>query len=185
MTETQFPDASLDDIDVEEPDYTKVDASVKPKKKGRPMRQMTTQQWHRHCVTHHPKEPGCPVCERAKAQRQPRRKISKPEDHEGFAPVKFGDTVTADHGFVKEDQDSRAGDKCFLAIQDRYTSFIMASPAPTKSAAEVVKSFQQYFGPKQKPGIVYTDSSKEFEAAFKQLEYLADNSVPHLPRTRV
>ena len=59
----------------------------------------------------------------------------------------------------------------------------MASPAPSKAAVEVIKAFQWYFGPKQKPGIVYTDNSKEFEAAFKQLEYLADTSVPHLPQT--
>ena len=71
---------------------------------------------------------------------------------------------------------------CYIAIQDRYSSFLQASPAPSKSAAEVVKAFQWYFGPKQKPGIVYTDNSKEFEAAFKQLEYLADTSTPHCHR---
>ena len=38
--------------------------------------------------------------------------------YDGFDPLKFGDTVTADHGFAKEDQDSRAGDKCVLVIQD-------------------------------------------------------------------
>ena len=55
--------------------------------------------------------------------------------------------------------------------------------APTKSATEVAKAFQWYFGPRQKPGIVYTDNSKEFQAAFQKLEYLADTSTPHLPQT--
>ena len=63
------------------------------------------------------------------------------------------------------------------------TFYLQASPAPTKSATEVAKAFQWYFGPRQKPGVVYTDNSKEFQAAFQQLEYLADTSTPHLPQT--
>ena len=97
---THFPDSKLEDNDVEELDPTKVDATARQRKKSRPIRMLTPDQWAEHCVTHHPKEPGCPICARAKAQRQPRRKISDASQHEGFTAQKFGDTVTADHGFV-------------------------------------------------------------------------------------
>ena len=81
--ETHFPDAALDDEDVEELDFTKVDAKVKKPKQSRHCPAMTPEELGDHSVTHFPKHPGCPICARAKAQRQPRRKISDPSQHEG------------------------------------------------------------------------------------------------------
>ena len=47
------------------------------------------------------------------------------------------------------------------------------------------EAFQRYLGPEfvRKCGYVYTDNSKEFEAAIKSLCYIHDTSTPHRPQT--
>jgi len=61
----------------------------------------------KHLITHHPKNPHCPVCQRAKLTSRPcRRQRLDPAD----MPVEFGDLVTADHLLVS-DLDPNHGSK--------------------------------------------------------------------------
>ena len=46
-----------------------------------------------------------------------------------------------------------------------------------------MNSLQRCLGPQVKPEYVYTDGGKEFEKAFKELNFLADTSTPHRSET--
>eukprot|EP00969_Alexandrium_andersonii_P138227 6112900-Alexandrium_andersonii.AAC.1 len=55
-----------------------------------------------HLRTHFPKNPWCPICQRANARRKQRR------DRGGqklFGAVKFGHTITVDHVIAVVDKD--------------------------------------------------------------------------------
>ncbi len=57
-------------------------------------------------------------------------------------PMKFGDTITADHlSFGKRDQSQR-GDRVALGVLDRYSGWIDCFPAATKDAESVKAAMQ-------------------------------------------
>ena len=65
---------------------------------------------------------------------------------------------------------SRNGDQVCLMVMDRFTGWIGAYPARSKSAEEVADSFQSFFGSQRNQvKRVYTDGSMEFKKALKDL----------------
>ena len=69
-------------------------------------------------------------------------------------------------------------------ILDRFTGWMGAYPAKTKMAEEVVTAFTSFIGhsnPRVKR--VYTDGSREFERALKDLHLPHDVSVPYDPQS--
>ncbi len=59
-------------------------------------------------------------------------------------PIKFGDTITADHlSFGKRDQSQR-GDRFALGVLDRYSGWIDCFPAATKDAESVKAAMQEF-----------------------------------------
>ena len=60
----------------------------------------------RHLLTHEPKNPHCPTCQRAKMTAKPARRTRR---HSGPPPVKFGDLITADHMVMGPQDAGRAG----------------------------------------------------------------------------
>ena len=79
-------------------------------------------------------------------------------------------------------EDGRHGQKVALIIQDRFTGWLSAHPAQTKSADEVSDAFRSVLG-KIWPDKVYTDGSKEFEAGLRSLGYPHDTSTPYRPQS--
>ena len=67
---------------------------------------------------------------------------------------------------------SRSNDRDALIVVDRYTRWMAGFAANTKSHEEVVRDLQKKLGPQVKPKHIYTDNSKEFVAAMKELNYL-------------
>ena len=135
--------------------------------------------------THFPLDPNCEICQSAKPQRSGvRSKIyGRPDDLP--QPKEFGDGITADHAILNDILPSDY-EKVASIIQDRFTSFMMGFPARSKNALETRVAFQRYLGPefrRGKVGAIYTDNSKEFEAAIKSLCYIHDTSTPHRPQT--
>ena len=81
-------------------------------------------------------------------------------------------------------EESRLGDSVCLMILDRFTGWMGSYPARNKSAEEVVTAFEAFLGtgnPRVKR--VYTDGSKEFERAFKDLHLSHDVSVAYDPQS--
>ena len=85
---------------------------------------------------------------------------------------------------LNDDDDSREIDRTCHIIQDRFTTWLGAYPAPAKTAAEIKKAFQRFLGPLiKKAKHVYTDNAPEFIKALDDLELLHDTSTPHRPQT--
>ena len=79
-------------------------------------------------------------------------------------------------------EDGRQGQRVSLVIQDRYSGWLESHPAPTKSADDVACAFRAFLG-KSMPNKVYTDGSKEFEAALRELGHPHDTSTPYRPQS--
>ena len=133
-----------------------------------------------HLLTHFPKDPNCPTCSKCKIQRAQCRKKTGPAD--GVQAENFGDIVTADHIICGPNDTSRHGDTVSCVIHDRATKRIGNYPAKSKSAEATKEAFQKFLGDVV-PKKVYTDNSKEFEAALRDLHYPHETSTPHRPET--
>ena len=98
-------------------------------------------------------------------------------------PKEFADAITADHKILNEDDESRNADRVALVIMDRFTRWLQSYAANSKASDEVVRDLQRFLGPQVKPQHVYTDNSKEFITALKELNWPHDTSTPHRPQT--
>ena len=84
---------------------------------------------------------------------------------------------------LNEDNQSRDRDQVALVIQDRYTHWIQAFAAPSKSAHATVQRFERFLGPQCKAKHVYSDNSKELKSAMQILGFLHDTCTPYTPAT--
>ena len=135
-----------------------------------------------HFLTHFPKHPHCPVCQRCRVQISVVRKIEV--DHSGPASEEFGDIITCDWSVLKFETQSRAGRVDQLVILDRATRWLYAYATDTRAHEEIMMAFRQYLGSNlPTPKLVYTDNGPEFIKAFKLLDFSADTSQPHRPTT--
>eukprot|EP00975_Prorocentrum_lima_P071567 12938436-Prorocentrum_lima.AAC.1 len=57
----------------------------------------------RHPLTHLPKHPDCDVCQKAKAQRRPGRRVNGGPGTDHPEPELFGDSFTMDHWVPTDD----------------------------------------------------------------------------------
>ena len=97
-----------------------------------------------HLLTHQPKNPYCWACVRAKMMRRyAKRKRVAPTR----VPLKFGDSVTADHLLAQSEESMGLfGERDALVIVDRYTEYVDAFPLKSKSAKDALRAFNEYFG---------------------------------------
>ena len=75
-------------------------------------------------------------------------------------PLKFGDSITADHKILNDDDASREADKVAMIILDRFFNWLQGYACKTKSPNECVKYFIRFVGSRFKPEHVYSDNSK-------------------------
>ena len=135
-------------------------------------------------LTHFPRDPNCKICNEVKRNRaQCRQKVhGKPEQLP--QPTAWAHSLSADHAILNEQDESREKDRVALVILDRFTRWLQAYAAKTKSAEECETFFKRFLGPQCKPEHVYTDNSKEFLSALEALGWPHDTSTPHLPPKR-
>ena len=98
-------------------------------------------------------------------------------------PQAFGDSLTADHKVLNDDNKSRDEDRQALVILDRYTKWLQSYPVKDKTHKEVIASFNRFLPPQMRPHHVYTDNSGELKKAFEEKGWAADTSVPHRSET--
>jgi hypothetical protein len=90
-------------------------------------------------LTHSPKDPNCEICNKSKIMRaQCRRKNKNGAPDDTPKPEDFADSITADHTFLCDEEASRNHDKVALVIQDRFTSWLQAYAAASKSAQDTM-----------------------------------------------
>ena len=89
--------------------------------------------------------------------------------------TKFGEHLTADHAITGNGAAGRHGERVALIIQDEATGWLKAYPSLTKERQDFLSS--------AKCVSVYTDGSKELEAAFKKLQIPHDTSTPYRPQS--
>ena len=169
-------------------EVVKVEDTKVPIKRGRPKdkvakRTSLCKPGDHNLFTHFPKDPNCEVCQSCKSTRA-HCKSSKAPDAENLpTPLEFADALTADHAILNEEDKSRTEDRNVCVILDRYTQWMQAYAAPTKSSYDNKKAFQRFLGPQTKPKHVYTDNSEEFKLSMTELEFSHDTSTPHRPQT--
>ena len=121
---------------------------------------------------------NCPICKLSKIQRAPHLQSSKRADRYERKPIEAFGELTADHAIMGQGEAIRAGDIVCLMVLDRYTGWLGAYPAKTTSSDEVVAAFSSFIGtgnPRIKR--VYTDGSKEFEKALRDMHLPQDVSL--------
>ena len=117
-------------------------------------------------------DPNCEVCKNSKLQRAPHIQSHKRADrYEKPALGCFGE-LTADHAIMGHGEEGRGGEGVCFMILDRRTGWTGAYPAKTKSAEEVSIVFRSFVGDGNLHiKRVYTDGSKGFEKALRDLHY--------------
>ncbi len=133
--------------------------------------------------THFPKDPDCPICNEVKRTRAHcRSKVCARPD--GLPkPLKFADSLTADHKIINEADASRESDRAALIVLDRFTRWLQGYASKQKSAAECERFFKRFVGPQCKPEHFFTDNSSELMNSLKTLDWAHDTNTPHRSET--
>ena len=100
--------------------------------------------------------------------------------------TKFADSITPDHLILAKDEDlSRKQERVACVIFDIFSKWLEAYGALTNDAESTRKAIKRFLGPQVAPEHIYSDNSKEIEAAIKQLDWedRHDTSTPNRPAT--
>ena len=92
---------------------------------------------------------------------------------------KVGDLMTADHGVLSEEGESRNNHRYAVVVQDPATQYVQSFPCRAKTLHVTEKEFVDVFEPDRKPEVVYTDTSLEFGKACEDLSWNHRTSTPH------
>ena len=120
-----------------------------------------------HLISHHPKNPFCDVCKRAKMSKSPSYRV------EGSSQVdskKFGDHITCDFLVTGDDYERGIDDeKAALVVKDVYSNFIYVYPSARRSVDSVVLAMKHFTSNSDEVGVCYSDNAPELVGAFKSL----------------
>ena len=137
-----------------------------------------------HSILHLPKRADCPICQEAKQDAVPARRVKGDRVLTDSKPSKsFGDRIHADHIIVAKHRldGSKKGlkgeTKCLVLLDD-FTKIVMAYPAATKSTEECVKALK-HFGGKRPLVEFHADNTPEYESTASQLGLVYDATVPY------
>ena len=74
-----------------------------------------------------------------------------------------GDLITADHKVLNEEVECRNNHRYAVLVQDLATQWIQSYPCKTKTSQDMAKSSRKFREPSEKPKVIYTDNSLEFD----------------------
>ena len=136
-----------------------------------------------HLLTHTPKNPYCPACQRAKLQRKPHKSRKVPLAERAQAE-EFGDIITGDH-IVTIDEVDRSIDhkRDAVVLYDVATGYLDVYPTTTKNNKETIQALQHFLGPKQTVGMFHADAAREITSAAKALGLCHDPATPGRPQS--
>ena len=120
-----------------------------------------------HQFTHRPKNPFCPVCQRAKMLAPQARKKGGSST---IVSESFGDHITVDHIITRDLRDHGFQDeRVALVIKDVFSKFRYVYPSPTKSSDQCHEDLLHFLGQKHAAGVMYSDNAQELKKAIKDL----------------
>ena len=131
---------------------------------------------------HRPKNPFCPVCQKAKMLAPQSRKVGGTRTIESKA---FGDHITCDHIILKDLTEFGFHDqKDGFVIKDVFTSFRYCYPSETKTADQCHEDFLHFLQVKDEVGIVYSDNAPELIATMKKLGIRRNTSRQYVDKNK-
>ena len=112
-----------------------------------------------HLMSHHPKNPYCDVCNKAKMTKPP----SYRRDGSSIVEAKkFGDHITCDFLITGDEYEMGIDEeKCALIVKDIYSNFMYVYPSARKSAELVILAMKH----------CYSDNAPELINAMKELKW--------------
>ena len=149
------------------------------KRSGDPNEAGTTQ----HLLTHYPKNIHCVACRQAKVTNVRFTRRAKPREvKEGDA--KFGRRVTADTIVLRNLKDRGIGGETnAIVFYDLYSGWIDCIPVRSRVTEETVRAINQFKGPDDILGELYTDQAGEFSKACGIIGACNGTATPNMPRT--
>ena len=135
----------------------------------------------RHLMTHLPKNPYCPHCQRAKMENV---RLYRKRGAGGHGADNFGDLVTADTMVLKGLRDRGInGEADAVVFYDLATSWIDVMPVMSRSDSNTVDAFNRFAGSRCDVKMMHTDQAKELVSACKELRWIHEWSTPGMPKT--
>ena len=120
-----------------------------------------------HLMTHRPKNPYCPVCQRAKMMAPHARKLGGSST---IKSEKYGDHLTIDHIITRDLRDYGFDDqKVGFVVKDVCTKFRYVYPDATKEGEQCYENLLHFTGADDEIGVIYSDNAPELEYAVKKL----------------
>ena len=139
-----------------------------------------------HLLTHLPALPQCVYCARAKATREPARRVDPEVRAQELAThdiKQFADWIWIDHIVVlREDHRGQAGEKTGAFIVDRATKTRAFYPSVKRDSKMTEIALRKFCGATN-PKIVYSDNSGEIARAGEAMDAAMWTSTPNRPQS--
>ena len=142
------------------------------------MRHMRAQHFHSF-----PKDLNCEICIASKPTRCHCRTTGPVRVDALPPPKEWLDAITLDHKIISEADKSADGHRAACVVCDRATYWIQGYPAEHKNEADTLSALVEFAGPQGRAKHIYSDNSKEINAACETLGWPKDPSIPRRPQT--
>ena len=135
-----------------------------------------------HMLSHRPKNPFCPVCQRAKMYAPHARKRG------GWSTVhskSFGDHITIDHIITRDAKDyGFEGQTVAHVVKDVFTKFRYVYPSDNKSGEKCYEDLLHFLQVDDTVKVVYSDNANEFDYAVKLLQARHNTSREYVDQNK-
>ena len=138
-----------------------------------------------HMMTHYPKNPHCPVCQRSKMQQAHCPDRSKRPGNGSLGDLKeFGDALTADHFDAKTEVDKGVGGETFgFVVHDCFTNYTDCFPLVSKHSNNNITALNDFTGGNIWAKSFHADGAPEIKSAVEWLGWPFDPATPGRPST--
>ena len=161
------------------------DSDAAPEKEPQTNEQRLREEAHsrEHLMTHRPKNPFSPICQRAKMYAPQARKVGGSSSIESKS---YGAHLTVDHLITRDLRDHGFDDqRVGLVIKDVCTKFWYVYPSPTKEADQAHDDLLHFVGVNDEIRIIYSDNAPELNDAVHRMgirhntsrEYVDENKA--------
>ena len=134
----------------------------------------------RHMLTHLPKNPYCPHCQRAKMENV---KLERKGGAAAHDVANFGDLATADTMVLRGLKDRGFhGEADAIVFYDLATDYLDVLPVQSRSRGNTLEAFRRFAGG-QTLKLVHSDQAPELKNAVTTLGALHRLSTPGMPKT--
>ena len=137
-----------------------------------------------HDILHLPKDKKCAVCQEAKQDAIPARRVKGPHVMtDGKPSEKFGDRIHGDHIIVAKNRLSSEkkginGETVCLVLYDDFTKAICAYPSNSKSTENCIHAVNKFIGSRS-ANELHSDNAPELEACARKIGLVPDPTVPY------